>query len=147
MGQETAQGAPAPAAVVPVFLIVQWYLTNVLERQHEIDACLQINLLNPHICEVYVMLESEAQAQETAHLRQRFDDPGCRLRIVTLGHRMSFSDAFICANDTASRAGCPSVALVANADIYFDATLQWLTHGFLPSTTALALLRHGAPSC
>lgn len=137
---------PARTSHVNVFLIVQYYSASSAERQREIDTCLQINLLNPHIFRVCVLLEgtsgSEAAKLQQEKLRREFRDPAERMVVKTLGRRLTFSDAFSCANDFAGQAG-PAVALVANADIYFDATLQWLTEGFLPPRTALALLRHG----
>jgi hypothetical protein len=87
-------------------LFLNYYKDSNPERQKELDYCLNMNLNNPLIDKIYALSE--------------FEVPGAE--VIPFEGRPTFSDFFSLANE---RADPDDVVIIANTDIYFDATLQY----------------------
>ena len=101
-----------------VYLITQFYKSNIKKRYREIKKCLVKNIENPFIDKIVLLNESDMSSEWMA------DDKHNKVRQVEVCKRLSYAD-FI--NYVLSDA-VPKNAYVifANADIYFTETLQKL---------------------
>jgi hypothetical protein len=99
----------------PVHLIVQYYRAATPERQAEIDTCLRENLLNPFLEKLHLLTE------------EKFDISGFpnpeKVCQTVIGERLTFERAFRYANDSSEQV----IWTLANADIYFDETLRFIS--------------------
>ncbi|OQR99788.1 hypothetical protein ACHHYP_04417, partial [Achlya hypogyna] len=116
-----------------VHLIVQYFTASSSARQAELAASLRRNVANAHIASVHVLVESAADVhrvdEATRDLHPR------HLHIHVLGRRLRFRDAFAYAN-----ALPPAVWIVANADVYFDASVELLQTTPLPQRHVRSLV-------
>ena len=121
-----------------VHLIVQHYSASSDARQKDLDRALLLNAAHPHTAVVHLLLESAEAASRARSVLLKSGVPPARVwtesttdamgaalplprvRIWIIGRRLRFSDAFAHANTHARGA----VAVIANADIVFDHTLE-----------------------
>jgi len=98
------------------------------ERQAEIDACLRLNLDNPHLDEVHVLTETWTDFA--------FLEPVLRKKLqqVVIGRRLTYQAAI----DYYNHATPDTICILANADIFTDGSLAVLDHAdFKHSVMAL----------
>lgn len=101
-------GAAADRGVV---LLVQYYLTDNSATQRDMADALSRNLNNEHIASVFVLAETELDLSA-------FASPKLQQRVI--GERLTFQLAFRFANEYLPN----RTVVLANADIYFDETLE-----------------------
>ena len=109
------------ADALPIALLLQYYVDPKEERQRELDDALRNNLLNRWIDRAVVLLERE---EDRAVLASKFGEhlASGRLELHPHGRRLTYKDAFLFANERLR--GC--TVMLANLDIFFDATLMYL---------------------
>ena len=105
-------------------LIVQYYIVKSddkeyqRKRQAEVDYCFLKNAQNPQLDEIHVLTESHfefAFIPATHHHK---------IKQTVIKKRLSYNDAFDYYNEHLANTIC----ILANADIYTDATLEILDH-------------------
>jgi hypothetical protein len=105
-----------------VILITQYYLINTsdlnynVERQREINYCLQKNVDNKYIDEIHLFLEDEYDLSFIKNL-----DKSKVIKIVT-GKRINFKDVFNYSNDNLKN----NICILINSDIYLDESIDIL---------------------
>lgn len=95
-------------------LIVQYYRSASTERQLEIDTCLGKNLENPLISTVHLLTEELFDLSCFPNHNKLFQ--------TVIGERLTYEAAFRYANAADTPSG--NIWILANADIYFDETLN-----------------------
>lgn len=132
-----AAASPINAKPPGVHVVVQVYYTANDERREELAHCLRANLDNPHVTAVHVLAESQRDLETALQYARLAAFPHRRPKLVTLvvGSRLTYEIAFAYANEHLAGA----VVALANADVYFDHTLEVLAD----ATTAEELLPTG----
>jgi len=102
-----------------MILITQYFQGTSLTRNSEINACLERNLANPHIEKIYLLNEKKYPS---------LTDP--KIEQVIIGKRLTHKDAVELANRDCEG----DICIVANADIYFDDTLNQIQSEELDET-------------
>ncbi|KDO21518.1 hypothetical protein SPRG_12482 [Saprolegnia parasitica CBS 223.65] len=120
-----------------VHLIVQYFTASSPARQAELALCLDRNLQNLALAAVHVLVEHVADYD----LLLASVTPTTKLRVHVLGHRLSFRDAFAYAN---AQDNVDIVWLLANADVYFDASVAMLQQTTAHQVVALKRWERGA---
>ena len=132
-------GVIEPPQIESVHLIVQYFSASSPARQSELAFCLDRNLQNPALAAVHVLVEHVVDYD----LLLASVTPTTKLRVHVLGHRLSFQDAFAYANAQDDRS---VVWLLANADVYFDASVAILqrttAHQVDKCISFASLIRH-----
>jgi len=105
------------------YLFTSWYTNK--QRENEMEACLQVNLNNPHI-DLVCLLSDDGSLPKKDHPK---------LIPFFVKRRPRFSDFFDLINDYEE-----AVVAVANSDIYFDETIR-LCHERLGENDCYALTR------
>jgi len=102
----------------PLVLLVGLYHEPVPDRAQELALCLAHNIRNPQVAKIYVFAEdAEIYAQG------RFALQHSKVTVINHGRRIRYMDLFDWANQN-----LPGVnVVIANADIYFDASLALLS--------------------
>ena len=111
-------------------LIVGSYADPQPARREEFVECLRRNLANPHVAAVHVMVEGSAPAFGPAD--GALGSFAHKLMLVAHGRRLTYQAVFEYANRNLSG----QRVIAANADIYFDGTLEHLHACDLTSTLA-----------
>eukprot|EP01125_Pyxidicula_operculata_P008608 TRINITY_DN2878_c0_g1_i2.p1 TRINITY_DN2878_c0_g1~~TRINITY_DN2878_c0_g1_i2.p1 ORF type:complete len:519 (-),score=114.60 TRINITY_DN2878_c0_g1_i2:219-1775(-) len=111
-------------------LVTQWFVDSSEERQSEINFALDRNMKCRHISKIHLLLESLSQ------LPTKYRE-NSKITCVVIGKRWKFKDAFQYCNENLK----DEVCIVANADIFFDQTLNYLQRYPLQGKF-LALTRH-----
>jgi hypothetical protein len=115
-------------------LIQQYYEPPQGRRHREIKTCLANNVASPYIDRILLLNEKE------------YSDLPKSEKIVqqVLGSRMTYYDAFLAAQNSVA-AG--DFVIIANSDIWFDATISWLWRiPMKDQSLFLALLRWEEPT-
>jgi len=113
----------------PINLITQWFIDTSEERQKEINYCIERNLDCRHIDKIHVLVEKISEFPEKFL--------SSKIKLVEIGHRWKFKDAF----DYCNGELVEQICVVANADIYFDQSLNFLQRQSLKGKF-IALTRH-----
>ena len=92
-----------------ICLFTSWYTTKDTERGMENETCLRINLENPYIKKVYLFCDDGR------------DFPIHKKIVGIRGSRATYNDFFKTVNESN-----PDISIVANSDIYFDKSLEYL---------------------
>lgn len=93
-------------------LLTGWYTEPDAARRAELDECLQRNLDCPHVHAVHLFIEDTLAPAPPEHPK---------VTALTRGVRTTFAAYFQHANQIGGR------CIIANSDIYFDATLGLLS--------------------
>lgn len=112
-------------------MILQYYLSGQEDRQREYDDCLQKNLDNPLISLVHILTEESLDLSYFRHAE--------KLVQTVIGERLTYEEAFNYANEFTTEEH--NIWILANADIYFDESLQYLSDVDM-NARMLALSRH-----
>ena len=99
-----------------IILITQFYISKDSERQKEIVECLNKNLDNPLIDEIYLVTEREYNDSEMSIIHNK--NKG-KVKQVNLEKRMKYSDAF----NIVEEFDLKGYIIISNSDIFFDNTL------------------------
>ena len=108
-------------------LITQFYLDTNSDRNIENLKCLEFNLNNKYIDQIYMFLES-------------FDVPSInhkKINLIRLGRRPTFHDLFSFSNELVNG---NDIFVIANTDIYFDESINY-TKKFLSKNDFFSLTR------
>jgi hypothetical protein len=105
-----------------VYLYTNWYKAKAVERNTENETCLRINLENPIIDKIYLLCDDDK------------DFPVHKKIIGIRGSRATYNSFFKVMNESK-----PDISIMANSDIYFDKTLDYLK--FLKEADCYALTR------
>ncbi|HEV8015392.1 MAG TPA: hypothetical protein VGP48_07645 [Stellaceae bacterium] len=111
---------PARAGRAPILLIGSFYRDPAPARHEELTACLRLNAANKQIDEFHILIEDTTEPEALSDLiapRWR-----SKLRFVRHGRRATYRDLFARANSQ----GHGRVAVIGNADIWFDSSLRRL---------------------
>lgn len=93
-------------------LFTNYYKDKNLQRQTELEFCLDQNLNNSLISEV-ILLTDESEAPKHK-----------KIKVVKIGGRPTYTDFFRIANE---RIGAEDISIISNSDIYFNDTLKEVT--------------------
>jgi hypothetical protein len=115
----------------PVNLFVQYFKHNNEERNKEILFCLEKNIENLNIDNIYLLNETKQLYTETI-----FDNK--KIIQVQMGHRMKYSDVFFYVNAL----NIQGWIIIANADIFLDNTIDSIQNVNIKSNTIFAQLRY-----
>ena len=107
----------APPAEDRVHLICQFFLASGAARREEICECLRRNAANSRITEVHLLNERLYSAAEMGFAA---NDVPAKVRQSPVAGRMTFRDAARYARER----GLRGYIVIANADIFFDASLD-----------------------
>jgi len=113
-------------------LIVQYYQSASNDRQPELFNCLKANILNLGIDQIHVLTEKNLNRRIAGDLRlfsnlsAEVSSVQGRFTVYEIGQRLTFAAAFEYIN---SNIQSGDIAIVANADISFDETLNVLKYG------------------
>lgn len=136
---------------VGLVLMTQYYISNNEKRQSELNQVLTLNIANPSISKVVLFIEEDfiegdrgcknlAECQYFNFTNILGHVSGLsKIEQVPYGRRLTFSDAFAYTNSNL----VGKTVAIANADIYFDESLQRLFHNnkyILENNRVLALL-------
>ncbi len=113
-----------------IFLVFQFFFDEDPERQKELNACFEYNLINPWIEKFYVLLEKPEDGDrmklhfsdlfsKSVELSQIWEN---KVRLVPHHRRLTFADSIQFCNQYLKNKIC----ILANSDIYFDWTLKKL---------------------
>jgi len=105
------------------YLFTSFFDSGHAGRQRELSKCLNENLANPEIDQVFVSSDAELFAH--SKLTVRYQD------------RPTYQTLIDWANEVVTD---KDVTVIANSDIYFDATIRW-PHGVNMGSTMIALSR------
>jgi hypothetical protein len=99
-----------PLLPAKLALIQQYFVSDKARRQREIQKCLQKNVENPLIDEIYLL-------NEKSYTKEYPNDPHGKIKEVILGKRLKYSTVVQYIQDS-----MPSDTIVAfaNSDIYLD---------------------------
>ncbi len=90
-----------------VSLFTSYWNTGNEERQEEILLCLENNIRNQRIDKIYLLCETELEISDS------------KVKVIPVKKRPTYNDFFKVMNEVRSE-----VSILANADIYFDDTLE-----------------------
>ena len=114
-------------------VICQFFIPRDERRYEEIKECLRRNAENQHVDSVVLVNEREYSPQE---LGLRNLD---KVRQIVVGERLTFAETFRQIKEN----GIQGYNVMANADIFVDATIRKLRYSRLDDTrSAMAQLRH-----
>ena len=94
-------------------LLTTLYTSCKPERAEEFLTCLHRNLAHPYIEAVKVFLEIKDQDTDYSYLNGFSHE---KLEIIPVHHRSTYAELIAVANNC----GTDQVAIIVNADIYFD---------------------------
>lgn len=139
-----------------VHLVYQYYCVQprtsltaaqAQRRQGEYQVCLQRNAAHAHVAVVHLLVETDDDAAEVQKVQQTLDAAAAaKIRIVRLGKRMHYSDAFAFANEHLPG----HVVVVMNADIWLDAGVDRVLAQrdvLFRDGSVLSLTRHEPTQC
>jgi hypothetical protein len=109
-----------------MILLINYYIDKRSERQAELDRCLQLNLAHPLIDKIVVLHEKNIPIPEHEKI----------LSVETEG-RPSYSEFLKIGNSF------EGVKILANSDIYFNASLRFAEHIRSGQVFALCRWEHG----
>lgn len=92
-------------------LVTSWYHEPDVARRAELLYCLNRNLQNPHIRQVWLLVEGEPDIPQHP-----------KIRVKHFSRRPLFNDMFKLANVV------KGLTILCNTDIYFDDTLAMVKH-------------------
>src|SRR5208282_2246451 len=103
-----------------MILLTGFYIDHNAVRTAEFVECVRRNCVNPHIGQITLFLEDQISESEA----QAGFDPLTHLKVklVRHGRRLTYSDLF----EYANRHLADTTVIIANADIFFDETLEQL---------------------
>lgn len=101
-------------------LFIQFFIHPNPERYNEIKTCLKYNVMNPLINYIYLLNEQTVDASYKLFTEEELGIYSQKIIQIPLGHRMMYSDVF----DFALGMNCHGYNVIANADIFFDETLE-----------------------
>ena len=84
-----------------IVLISQYYTSNDIQTQYDMNKAFINNLLNPYITEIHLLLEEGEKETDTTQNYDLFFSTlphYFKIKMFRLGHRMTFADAFVYAN-------------------------------------------------
>jgi hypothetical protein len=99
-------------------LVQQFFIHSNPERHKEIQYCLAMNVLNPNINYIYLLTEYEKEY--TPYTAEQLGITSEKIIQIPLPHRLKYSDVF----HLVENINCAGYVIIANADIFFDETLQ-----------------------
>ncbi|KAH9134131.1 hypothetical protein AeRB84_020024 [Aphanomyces euteiches] len=123
-----------------VQLIVQYFIATSKERQDEIDAALRLNIGNPHIARIHVLLEKTLNTIDQFHNYSKQLHGYSKLKIVIVNKRLTFRTAFGYISEEAHNQN-NTIWAICNADIYFDESLSYVRSRPPLSNQVIALTR------
>lgn len=128
---------PACRPPKPLVFLAQYYVPPHPQRRREIDECFYNNAQNRQWQHIVFLLERTADLPTLrSALREKATDP--RIEYFQLGRKVRFSDIFnLCSGRLGFR---DQVCVFANADIWFDDTVQWLA--FVERGECAVISRH-----
>jgi hypothetical protein len=126
-------------------LVVGVYADPDVDRINDIAGALERNLANSEIDKVHALIEDrdfyEKLGAHGPEIEDRMRSLLSYAMVMTPGRRMLFSDYFGYANEHLDG----SIAVVANADIYFDKTIGLLRKTNLENTFVCLAKYEGTP--
>jgi hypothetical protein len=90
-------------------LFTTWYKSY---RDEENEACLEANLMNPDIHKVYLLCDDGKKFPTHE-----------KIVGIYIDHRPTYNDFFSAVNESE-----PEISIIANSDIYFDSSLEYVKH-------------------
>ncbi len=122
-----------PTATVPKHILIQqYYKSDKPRRYREIKKCLQENLKNPYIDEIWLLNEQSFQAEYP-------QDPEGKIHEVVIKKRLTYADVVKCIQ---TQIPPNTIVSFANSDIYYDGPTMRALWSMDLSDTFLALLRY-----
>jgi uncharacterized Zn finger protein (UPF0148 family) len=118
-----------------ITLVVQYYEETNEDRRKELMQCIENNLQNRYIDNIYFFLENDVD------VAQLFGNNPKIIKGTVLGRRLKYSEAIDFCNTELKGQIC----ILANLDVYFDHTLRELIRGYIDGKF-LALSRHDVTS-
>ncbi len=108
-------------------LFVNLYIDKNTDRQSELCFVLKTNVENIFIKKVYAIVsDSDVASFYSTYLKQVGAECD-KLVFIELANRPTFNDYFALTDDkTVEGYDKNSISIIANGDIYFDETLNWL---------------------
>ena len=109
-------------SVPQINLFQQFFIHPNPERNKEIQYCLAMNVMNPLINYIYLLTEYETDY--TPYTREQLGIESEKIIQIPISHRMKYRDVF----HLVEGMNCAGYVIIANADIFFDETLQQVLH-------------------
>jgi hypothetical protein len=101
-------------------LFIQFFIHPNPERYNEIKTCLKFNAMNPNIKYIYLLNEYQPDGTYRPFTEEELGFYSEKFIQIPLGHRFEYSDAFKFAKEL----NCEGYNIIANADIFFDDSLE-----------------------
>jgi hypothetical protein len=101
-------------------LFIQFFIHPNPERYNEIKTCLKMNVLNPFISYIYLLNEQTVDENYRLFTEEELGIYSEKIIQIPLGHRLMYNDVF----EFAQGANCGGYNIIANADIFFDDSLE-----------------------
>ena len=120
-----------------MFLITTYFIPKDENRLNEINTCLRINIENPLIKRIFLLLEKNYDIPFINSFPKNLKDKVTQIRVSKdPNYILTFKDAFDFCNKYCKNKIC----IISNSDIYFDNSLN-LLNNYNFDNTLLALLR------
>lgn len=125
--------APYTSTSVPKHILLQqYYVSDKKRRYREIKKCLQENLQNPYIDEIWLLNEQSYAAEYP-------DDPQQKIREIVIGKRLTYAEVI---RTIQTQVPPNTIVSFANSDIYYDGPSLRTLWSMDLKDTFLALLRY-----
>ena len=112
---------------------VNYYVDKNEDRQQELDYCIEKNINNTYISDIYII-----GTLIDLHVFTKRHSMTQKIHIVISGNRPKFSDFFKLINKYTRS---DDINIFSNTDIYFDDSLKHVNNYLTNNTTCLALSR------
>jgi len=117
-------------------LYLQFFIHSNEERNNEIKTCLKMNVINPYINKIFLL-------NERIYTPEEMGVDNSKIIQIPLGTRLKYSDIFNWVNIRMNLVETPGYIIIANADIFFDETLENLLKSDMnQKPTIMAQLRY-----
>lgn len=128
-GLDISPNTPMPSKHI---LIQQYYKSDKPRRYREIKKCLQENLKNPYIDEIWLLNEQSYKSEYP-------QDPENKIHEVVIQKRLTYADVVKCIQNQIPP---NTIVSFANSDIYYDGPSMRALWSMDLTDTFLALLRY-----
>ncbi len=126
----------AQATETKIDLYQQFFLHPSEERNSEIKTCLKMNVINPFINKIYLL-------NERIYTPEELGVEDAKITQIPIGSRLKYSDVFHWVNLDVTLNSHSGYIIIANADIFFDETVETLLKSDLnQKPTIMAQLRY-----
>lgn len=122
-----SNASPAPT-IAPIHLFMPYFKASDGRRQAEFISCLQKNVSNPSITKIYLLIDDK-------HLPEVSSE---KIEVITISRRPTYQDWYKLTTEKCNS----GVSILANTDIYFDASVVKLPGIFSTGKEFLALTRY-----